>query len=104
MLRKLQENIFPDVGGQVDNIVGDRSGVFALEGDMGLEIRQIDRAGKGFKAAYAMALERKSKTPLDQQPTLKLLHLKIILQWLFESNDLVTRVDIQFFDRQFSRK
>jgi len=102
MLRKLKENIFPNMGGQVHNIVGNRGGFLPLERHVRSEGGQFDMPDERFKTANALALQREPQAAFYQQPAFKVLHLKAIIQRLLNTNHFVAGLDIQFFHRELA--
>src|SRR6266478_6611944 len=98
MLRKLEENIFPDPLRQVHAIVGDWRSILALERQVARPRIQDERIVKSFEAPDTVASQDQAQPALDKEAFFKLLNLKFVLQRLRQLNDVVLYLNIQVRD------
>ena len=69
MLRKLQQNIFPHIGRQVNGIILDGRLFRALQGQMQGPGREADFVPAGAQAAGTFAIKRQFEEPRTNRPS-----------------------------------
>ena len=104
MPRKLEENIFADIGRQVHAIADDGRGIFSFQRQVTYPVPDHQRVLKRLEAAHALAIERQPQLAPKQQALVEVLRLDIIAQRLRHSDHFVPRINVQFLRGQFALK
>lgn len=89
MLRKLKENIFPQIGRQVRAIVRDDNSVVAGQRQMAGPIVKIKRSLKWLEAADALAIQSDMEIALCEKAVIQFLNFQIVTKRLFDADDVV---------------
>jgi hypothetical protein len=104
MLRKLEQNIFPEVGRQVHAIIVYRGGILPFEGEVDRPILEGERERELLQAADALAIQVQIKSSLNENPALEFLGHEVIFKGLGDLDHPVMGLDVQLAGGHFPLK
>ena len=92
VLRKRQENIFPNVRRQVHQIVRNLDRFLPVERQVQRPVGHLQLVLERLEAAHTLAIQGQAQASLYQQPFLQFLNLQVVFQWMLNPDHLVPRV------------
>jgi hypothetical protein len=98
MLRKLEQNIFPDCGRQVHAIVDYWNSFFTLQRQMSRPWRQFQFVCEPLQTTYALTIKSEAQTSAHQEAVVESLNFQVVIQRLAKPDYVVVRLDIEFGD------
>src|SRR3954470_2527287 len=102
MLRKRKDDIFTDVGRQVNRVIHHLSLILAFHGQVGSPIIERKLLTERLKTPDAFTFQIQAQAALDENSIIEFLDLQIVEERLMRMDYLVQLLDPQLGNRQFT--